>query len=203
MPGGFHGHADLHYHHHHPPHHHEQQQPPFGGCYITNGREAGGGAIPPSTDVFQDNLSLSMLLDVSPLDQGGFCVVCSCTYLGRRAVLKVPKPQGPQSAVEDLQVEIDIYRRISERGGHPNIATAFGSGFHLVEGKLTPFLVLEHLEGGNLAKAIERSRPQRDSSGEPEAWSDPVTRLPIALELADAMHFLHHEVIPCGFVLHR
>ncbi len=194
MPNGF----QQHLHHHHP--HQLEQQAPFAGCFGT-GCETRD--LPPSTGgVFQDNLSLSMLLDVAPLDQGGFCVVCSCTYLGRRAVLKVPKPQGAQSAVEDLLVEIDIYKRISARGGHPNIATAFGSGFHLVDGKLTPFLVLEMLEGGNLAKALERSRP-RDSSGECEAWSDPVPRLPVALELADAIHFLHHEVIPCGFVLHR
>lgn len=152
----------------------------------------------PSTDVFQENLPLEMLMDVAPLDRGGFCVICSCTYLGLRAVLKVPKLDGPESAVADLLMEINIYKRISERGGHHNIAKAYGSGFHLVEGRPTPFLVLELLEGGNLAKALERSRPQQCG-----AWSDPVPRLPVALELADAMHFLHFEAVPSGFVLHR
>lgn len=112
-------------------------------------------------------------------------------------MLKVPKLQGPDSAVADLLVEISIYKRISEQGGHHHIAKAYGSGFHLVEGKPTPFLVLELLEGGSLAKALERSRPQSDT------WSDPVPRLPVALELADAMHFLHFEAVPSGFVLHR
>eukprot|EP00752_Nemacystus_decipiens_P016316 g14591.t2 len=183
------------------------QQPhpvPFSGYFGTSttstgagGATAGGGVFSPSTDVFQEHLPLEMLMDVAPLDRGGFCVVCSCTYLGQRAVLKVPKLDGPDSAVADLLMEINIYKRISERGGHPNIAKAYGSGFHLVEGKPTPFLVLELLEGGNLAKALERSRPSSDT------WSDPVPRLPVALELADAMQFLHFEAVPSGFVLHR
>ena len=190
---------------HTPAGYHQQQLPvPFSDCFGTTttatgatGVTRGGGVFAPSTDVFQENLPLEMLMDVAALDRGGFCVVCSCTYLGRRAVLKVPKLEGPDSAVADLLMEINIYKRISERGGHPNIAKAYGSGFHLVEGKPTPFLVLELLEGGNLAKALERSRPQSDT------WSDPVPRLPVALELADAMHFLHFEAVPSGFVLHR
>lgn len=131
-------------------------------------------------------------------------MVCSCTYMGQRAVLKVPKRQGPQSAIADLLVEINIYKRISERGGHPNIANAFGSGFYLVEEQPTPFLVLELLEGGSLAKAIERSRPDSDPDADSsKEWSDPISRLPVALELADALQFLHRDAVPCGFVLHR
>ncbi|CAN0303484.1 unnamed protein product [Hapterophycus canaliculatus] len=57
------------------------------------------------------------------------------------------------------------------------------------------------LEGGNLAQAIERSR--KSDAGGGDLWSDPVPRLPVALELADALHFLHCEAIPGGFVLHR
>eukprot|EP00903_Cladosiphon_okamuranus_P005592 g5564.t1 len=184
---------------------HQLQHPvPFSGCFgtTTTGAQGvtgvgGAAAVAPSIDVFQEHLPLEMLMDVAPLDRGGFCVVCSCTYLGRRAVLKVPKLDGPDSAVADLLMEISIYRRISERGGHPNIAQAYGSGFHLVEGRPTPFLVLELLEGGNLAKALEQSRPKSDT------WSDPIPRLPVALELADALQFLHFEAVPSGFVLHR
>lgn len=143
-------------------------------------------------------MSLAELSDVAPLDHGGFCVVCSCTYRGQRAVLKVPKPQGPEGAAADLLTEIAIYKRVSEQGGHPNIAHAYGSGFHLQQGKQTPFLVLERLDGGSLAKALERSR----RAGY-DTWSDPVGRLPVALELADALAFLHNEAVPGGFVLHR
>lgn len=117
-------------------------------------------------------------------------------------MLKVPKHQGPDSAIADLMVEINIYRRISEQGGHRNIARAFGTGFHLVQGKPSPFLVLEMLEGGNLAQAIERIRTSAAGGGG-DSWSDPVPRLPVAMELADALRFLHREAIPGGFVLHR
>ena len=163
---------------------------------------SGGGAFA-SVDVtrrsafFHENMSLADLSEVAPLDHGGFCVICSCTYRGQRAVLKVPKPQGPESAVADLLTEIAIYKRVSEQGGHPNIAHAYGSGFHLQQGVQMPFLVLERLDGGSLAKALERSRPAYD------VWSDPVGRLPVALELADALAFLHNKAVPGGFVLHR
>ena len=157
-----------------------------------------GGSSSAGVRIFHENMSLAELSDVAPLDHGGFCVVCSCTYRGQRAVLKVPKPQGPEGAAADLLTEIAIYKRVSEQGGHPNIAHAYGSGFHLQQGKQTPFLVLERLDGGSLAKALERSR----RAGY-DTWSDPVGRLPVALELADALAFLHNEAVPGGFVLHR
>lgn len=180
----------------------QQEQTPSSGYFGSgsSAEEASVHFVSP-TAVFQENMSLEMLTDVQPLDQGGFCVVCSCIYGGQRAVLKVPKPQGPDNAVADLMVEIGIYRRISEQGGHRNIARAFGTGFHVVQGKPSPFLVLEMLEGGNLAQAIERIRASDTDGG--RTWSDPVPRLPVALELADALHFLHSQAVPGGFVLHR
>ena len=174
-----------------------------GGINNYRGNPHSGGDAFTSVDAtrrrtsFHENMSLADVSEVAPLDHGGFCVVCSCTYRGQRAVLKVPKPQGPEGAVADLLAEIAIYKRVSEQGGHPNIAHAYGSGFHLQQGEQTPFLVLERLDGGSLAKALERSRPAFD------VWSDPVGRLPVALELADALSFLHNEAVPGGFVLHR
>lgn len=150
-----------------------------------------------ATTLFHEDMSLAELTEVEPLANGGFCVVCSCLYRGQRAVLKVPRPRGPEGAVADLLMEIAIYKRISARGGHPNIACAFGSGYHLQQGEQVPFIVLERLEGGSLAEALERSRPLHD------AWSDPLGRLPVALELADALVFLHNDAVPGGFVLHR
>ncbi|CAN0396804.1 unnamed protein product [Pylaiella littoralis] len=221
MPTGYDDHYEYH-HHHHQHHHHQQQQQqyeqamPPAGCFgasssastSTSSTSSAGAASgdfpcsPSKTSGFHDNMSLEMLTNVLPLDKGGFCVACSCTYMGQRAVLKVPKRQGPKSAIADLLVEIGIYKRISERGGHPNIAHAFGSGFYLLEEKPTPFLVLELLEGGSLAEAIERSRRESDADSA-EGWSDPMSRLPVALELADALQFLHRDAIPCGFILHR
>lgn len=157
-------------------------------------------AFASSTAVFQDNLSLDALTDIQPLDHGGFCIVCSCTYNGvQRAVLKIPKPQGPNSAAADLLAEIAIYKRISQRGGHPNIAAALGAGF---TSRGEPFLVLERLEGGSLAGAIERSRTPGGDAADGGAWVDLVTRLPVALELADALQYLHRDALP-GFILHR
>lgn len=147
---------------------------------------------------FQDEMPLSELTDIAPFAHGGFCVVCSCTYRGQRAVLKVPRPHGPEGAVADLLMEIAIYKRISRRGGHGNIARAFGSGHHLQQGERVPFLVLERLEGGNLANTLARSRLCHSNE-----WTDPVSRLPVALELAEALAFLHNDAVPGGFILHR
>lgn len=159
---------------------------------------AGGGDVHPATArAFHEDMSLAELADVAPLAHGGFCVVCSCVYRGQSAVLKVPRPRGGEGAVADLLMEISIYKKITERGGHANITRAFGAGFHSQEGEQIPFLVLERLDGGSLAKALERSRPHHD------VWSDPTGRLPVALELADALAFLHNEAVPGGFILHR
>lgn len=146
---------------------------------------------------FRNNISLEELSSVAPLGHGGFCVVCSCVYRGQRAVLKMPQPQGPEGAVADLLVEISIYERISTTGGHANVARAFGAGLHYQQGQRLPFLLLERLEGGTLADAIERIRPP---SG---VWTDPSPRLPLALEIANALTFLHNDAIPGGFILHR
>jgi len=149
---------------------------------------------------FDDNVPLSELTRVEPLAQGGFCIICSCVYRAQRAVLKITKPHNASNrnngAVEDLLAEISIYRQIAQRGGHPNIARAFGAGFHVQPGESspTPFLLLERLDGGTLESAFERSTV---------LWSDPVGRLPVAIELAEALVFLHESAIPDAVVLHR
>lgn len=150
--------------------------------------------------VFNENVSLAELTEVEPFAHGGFCVICSCVYRGRRAVLKIAKPAGSSSrgpaAVQDLLTEISIYRQIAYRGGHPNITRAYGTGQHVQPGESSPspFLLLEKLEGGTLESAFERSTT---------LWSDPTARLPVAIELADAMVFLHGAAIPGGVILHR
>lgn len=149
---------------------------------------------------FEEDVSLAELTAVAPFAHGGFCVVCSCVYRAQRAILNITKPAGSSSrsdgAVEDLLTEISIYRQIAQRGGHPNIARAFGAGFHVQQGEAspTPFLLLERLDGGTLENAFERSTA---------LWSDPVGRLPVAIELAEALVFLHGAAIPGGVVLHR
>lgn len=149
---------------------------------------------------FEENVSLASLTAVEPFAHGGFCVICSCVYRAQRAILKITKPAGSSSrssgASEDLLAEISVYRRIAQRGGHPNVARAFGAGFHVQPGEAspTPFLLLEKLDGGTLEDAFERSTA---------LWSDPVARLPVAIELAEALVFLHGAAIPGGVVLHR
>ena len=147
--------------------------------------------------MFHDDMPLDELADVAPLTNGGFCVICSCGYRGQRAVLKITRPRGPAGAAQDLLTEIDLYKRIAWRGGHANVARAFGSGFHIQQGERAPFLVLERLEGGTLEKAFENSVQLNNT------WNNPVGRLPVALELADALVFLHHEAVPGGVIIHR
>lgn len=149
---------------------------------------------------FHENVSLAEVTAVEPFAHGGFCVVCACVYRAQRAVLKTTKPASTSTrssgAVDDLLTEISIYRQISQRGGHSNIARAFGAGFHVQHGESTPtpFLLLERLEGGTLENTFGRST---------ELWSDPIGRLPVAIELTEALVFLHASAIPGGVVLHR
>ena len=147
--------------------------------------------------MFHDDMPLDELTDVAPLMNGGFCVIGSCVYRGHRAVLKITRPQGPADAARDLLAEIELYKRIASRNGHANVARAFGSGFHIQQGERAPFLVLERLEGGTLEKAFENSVQLNN------AWNNPIGRLPVALELADALVFLHHEAVPGGVIIHR
>lgn len=148
---------------------------------------------------FNDSVSLAELTELLPLANGGFCVVCSCVYRGQRAVVKVPRPNGPVGAMEDLTFEIELYKRISAVGGHTNMARAFGAGFHFQQGQWVPFLVLELVQGGTLAQVLDRNRPSQGNT----CSSDPYPRLPLALEIAEALAFLHNEAVPGGFVLHR
>lgn len=147
--------------------------------------------------MFHENMPLEELAEVAPMTQGGFCVICSCTYRGHRAVLKITRPRGPAGAAQDLLREIELYKRIDRMGGHPNMAKAFGSGVHVQQGEPAPFLVLERLSGGTLEQTFEKSLPLNNT------WSNPIGRLPVALELADALVFLHYEAVPGGVVLHR
>ena len=147
--------------------------------------------------MFHDDMPLDELADVAPLTNGGFCVICPCVYRGQRAVLKITRPRGPAGAVQDLLAEIELYKRIAWRGGHANVARAFGSGFHIQQGERASFLVLERLEGGTLEKAFENIVQLNN------AWNNPFGRVPVALELADALVFLHHEAVPGGVIFHR
>lgn len=146
---------------------------------------------------FNNDVSLVELTDLQPFANGGFCIICSCLYRGQHAVLKMPRPKGAAGAVEDLLAEIDIYKRISEVGGHVNMARAFGAGSHDQQGQPVPFLVLELVAGGSLAQSLENRRPLTST------YSNPLPRLAIGLEIANAVAFLHNEAIPGGWVLHR
>lgn len=150
-----------------------------------------------TTPTFTENIPLGELTELTPLAGGGFCVICSCSFRGLQAVLKIPRLQSSERAVDDLLAEIHVYRLISALGGHPNIAKAFGAGFHPQQGRQVPFLLLERLQGGTLTQILDINHPLRSS------WESPVHRLQMALHIAEGICFLHNNVVSGGFILHR
>lgn len=146
---------------------------------------------------FTENILVEELSQLQPLATGGFCIICSCVYRCEQVVVKVPRPDGPRGAIEDLFAEIHAYRLISARGGHANITRAIGAGIYLQGDQEIPFLILERLEGGTLDRMLDRSHE------ECSVWHDPRHRLGVALDIAEAISFLHNDVIPGGFILHR
>lgn len=174
---------------------HEQQRVGISSSFSDSFEDKAAATV--AVNGFNHDISLAELTDLQPLANGGFCIICSCLYRGQRAVLKVTRPNPPAGSVDDLLAEIDIYKRISQVGGHVNVARAFGAGFHHQQGQLVPFLVLELVEGGSLAQSLEGSRCLGST------YSDPFARLSVGLEIAEALTFLHNDAIPAGFVLHR
>lgn len=99
---------------------------------------------------------------------------------GRKVVVKQPNPGGNAPIdliVEKLEKEAEFLREIwNKYGGHPNIVKFINFG-HIGD---TPLLVEEYVEGGNLADYVVKT-----------GGLDPDVGYNVAVQLADALAFLH------------
>jgi serine/threonine protein kinase len=99
---------------------------------------------------------------------------------GRKVVVKQPNPSGNAPIdliVEKLEKEAEFLREIwNKYGGHPNIVKFIDFGYI----GATPLLVEEYVEGENLADYVVKT-----------GGLDPDVGYNVAVQLADALAFLH------------
>ncbi|CAM9090596.1 unnamed protein product, partial [Heterosigma akashiwo] len=136
------------------------------------------------------------------LADGGMCRVYAAIYQGEECVVKtcLPTKQDPEEVLlieKSLHDEADLLRRVQ----HPNIIRLLGEGEK--EGRY--FIILERL-AGVLDKIIEWTSPAGSKRKGPSSTIPKHTQLDSlkwALELAQAMAYLHDDAVPGSMVLHR
>ena len=143
------------------------------------------------------------------LDNGSNCSVFTANLRGKKVAVKMIKerPKYPLAADSEILREADILSRVD----HPNIITIHGTGE-----KIRKFIVLEHLEGGTLAKmlnfedrsantsSIGKRRSIASRSQKNQMSVMPFVKIiNIAEAIASALKFLHEDLHPDVMVIHR
>ncbi|KAG5188764.1 kinase-like domain-containing protein [Tribonema minus] len=143
------------------------------------------------------------------MTEGAMCRIYSAEYRGAKVVVKLPRDdcEDPEIAEHDLEVELEVLWGLD----HRHIIKLLGAGLR----EIPPyrFLVLEYLEMGTLADRLNAGAPPgQEETGYNKIIKGTkkyqrfhqVTMLERAMELAEALEYLHHSV--CGgaaFVVHR
>lgn len=162
----------------------------------------------PVRALISTNLQSTDFSNVEFLDNGSNCSVFTAYLQRKLVVVKMvkEKPKYPTAADNEMILEADILSRID----HPNIITIYGTGE-----KIRKFIVLEHLEGGTLAKMLsfEERAANNSSHGRKSITSrghnNQISVMPvlniinIAEAIARALKFLHEEIHPDVMIIHR
>jgi serine/threonine-protein kinase len=121
------------------------------------------------------------------LGQGGMGVVYEATHeaLGKRVAIKTLLAQGAN--VPELTARFVREGKAAARIRHPNVVDVADVG---VPAGL-PYLVMEYLEGEDLAALLERSAPMRASE-----IADLMVRIASALGAAHAAGIVHRDLKP-------
>ena len=131
----------------------------------------------------------------------GMNAIISTTKLhNKTVVIKVLKKSYPEDhlAVREIQMEAKVLKCFD----HPNIIDIIGCG----KCNNLHFLALEYLEGGTLQKLLVSNETPaqkliRMFSMKPLISLERVLR--IGLDFANAMKYLHYDVDPNAFFIHR
>ena len=103
-------------------------------------------------------------------------------------------------AIQEMNIEIQILLKAS----HPNIINISGVG-----DKPRKFIVLEYLGGGTLDKLLKKYQANEERHGNRTQQSTVSVGLPwdislaIAIELASALKYLHHDFHYYAMIIHR
>lgn len=139
--------------------------------------------------------------DVKYLSSGSNVVVYTGIWKQECVVVKMLKSKikNRRVAVEELNLEMQILAKVD----HDNIIRINGAGE-----KPRKFIILEYLGGGTLDRLLEEMTMQEKSLQKGSRipltlsfrWQ---TALPIAMQLASVLKYLHHDFHPRAAIIHR
>ncbi len=148
------------------------------------------------------------LTNMTYMKQGAMCNIFAADYGGMRVVVKVPRTDCKESdnAVNDLEVELEMLHICN----HEHIIKLIGAGWR--PSKPHRFIVVEYLEMGTLADILDdgendgragASGPKNVKKTKKYQIFHIMRMVERAIELASAIAYLHDEVCPYKFVIHR
>eukprot|EP01035_Chromulina_nebulosa_P008030 gene8030-10862_t len=160
--------------------------------------------IPNSADILFGNEEKDFT-DVKYLSSGSNVVVYTGMMKQVFVVVKMLKAKlkNKRVAVDELNLEMQILAKVD----HENIIRIIGAGE-----KPRKFIILEYLGGGTLDKlldhmTIQEKRPEKSLQ---KGSRIPLTlnlrwqkALPIAMQLASALKYLHDDFYPKAAIIHR
>ena len=156
--------------------------------------------IPNSADILF-NINDKDFSDVDYLSSGSNVVVYTGISNHKLIVVKMLKVKikNRKEAVDELNLEMQILAKVN----HENIIRIIGAGE-----KPRKFITLEYLVGGTLDELLERLAGQEKSLQKGShlpltlslRWQ---TALPIAMQLASAVKYLHDDFHPNATIIHR
>lgn len=139
----------------------------------------------------ETNLGIDGIVNVRPLDSGGFADVYEAQdEFGRRVAIKVLKSLD-DAARRRFDRERSVMGMVA---GHPHIVNPFTSGYTTTDGK--PYVVMEFLGGGSLQQRIGRDGPMPL----PDAISL-AERIAEALGASHQAGIIHKDVKPANILL--
>eukprot|EP00638_Chattonella_subsalsa_P006393 CAMPEP_0117752470 /NCGR_PEP_ID=MMETSP0947-20121206/11626_1 /TAXON_ID=44440 /ORGANISM="Chattonella subsalsa, Strain CCMP2191" /LENGTH=400 /DNA_ID=CAMNT_0005571121 /DNA_START=129 /DNA_END=1331 /DNA_ORIENTATION=+ len=148
--------------------------------------------VSPREDIQWDELE-----SISHIADGGMCRVSSATFGGRQCVVKTPLPQEDRKLREDIDQSLEDEQDVLKVINHMNCIKYFGSGVTLQGEK---FLVLERMDCilvdilGSKATAPSKRRRCSYTRLDTIKW---------ALEIAEAMVYLHDQCLADAMIWHR
>ena len=151
--------------------------------------------VPSNLSVENASISPEYLENVKHLCDGSNSHIFKSQLNKQKVILKVAKMYclTDSFVMNEFAHEVELLSRLQ----HSNICTLIAAGFKdTPEGKL-PFMVLERLNGGTLAaKILKHSHGGRRPFTLPKYYT-------YALQLCDALSYLHNGFLKDGSVIHR